>query len=209
MVMLPFRFQDASLDDFPDDVARPARELVERVRAVPRETPVRRYVAGSGWSETGELERDLRGTPGLVIVGNVGAGKTHMAAAIANALEDVPCKFISALEIVEREKATIHSDEQPLALHELEGVLIIDDLSGIRPTEFALDTLAKIIRVRYDEAIATVVTTHAGHDDLAELYGAAIASRLLEFGPVVKLDGADRRAAPPLREAPAIGGGAS
>lgn len=193
MVMLPFRFQHACLDDFPDADARPAREFVDRVRSVPCDSPVRKYVAGSGWSETGELQRDLRGVPGLVIVGNVGAGKTHMAAAIATDLGGVPCKFISALEIVEREKATIHSEEQPLKLDQFEGVLIVDDLSGIRPTEFALDTVARIVRVRYDEVLPTVITTHAGHADLAQLYGAAIASRLLEFGPIVKLDGADRR----------------
>ena len=78
-------------------------------------------------------------------------------------------------------------------LQRFEGVLIIDDLTGVRPTEFAIDTLARIIRVRYEEAITTVITTHAGHDDLADLYGAAIGSRLLEFGPIVKLDGVDRR----------------
>ena len=48
-----------------------------------------------------------------------------------------------------------------------------------------------------------VIATAAGHEDLADLYGAAIASRLRQFGPIVKLEGADRRAAPRLREAPA------
>ncbi len=193
-MVIPFRFASAEISDFPADVAAPAREFVERVTAIPRDSPVREHRVGSGWQSTGQVERDLRGVDGMVIVGNVGSGKTHLLAGIGNALENLaPYVFRSALAIVDEAKARINNDQAGCDYAAFTGILLLDDLSGVRITDFAADVLARVVRRRYDDALLTVVTTHTEHSTLAEMYGAAIASRLLEFGPILKLAGSDRR----------------
>jgi len=199
-MVIPYRFQSATLDDFGSE-ADPAREFIARLSAVEPEEKV--DYSGSWMEGVGHLqgvepkrweEFDLQGIDGLVIVGPVGTGKTHLAVATVKAVpEGVGRLFASALTVVQDAKDAITGDREAWPMHSFPGVLALDDLSGIRPTDFALDTLSTIIRARYDAMLPTIVTTHTGHTELSETYGAAIASRLLELGPLVKLEGGDRR----------------
>lgn len=192
---VPRRFVGARVADFGEQtetVPAAALEFLERIQNAPRRIDV--------GGKTDETVANLNGVDGLVVVGPVGSGKTHLACAIANALPtDVEGTFTSALDVVEEEKQRIRRREegqQPGGAHELgrfPGVLILDDLTGVRPTEFALDSLSSIIRTRYDRMLCTVVTTHSGYEDVSELYGSAIASRIYEMGPTVKMPERNRR----------------
>lgn len=193
MVKLPFKFRNATLDDF-GAPADPARAFVERIASIEPRIEQRPQGGMPGAIKVDVKVYDFRGTPGLLIVGTSGTGKTHMAAAIANDLpRTANLWFRSGPEIIEEAHDAVRSGGEPSNYGRHGGVLILDDLTAVRPTEFALDVISRVIRTRYDEGYPTVATTHASHEDLEGMYGLAVASRLLEFGPVVKLEGEDRR----------------
>jgi hypothetical protein len=74
--------------------------------------------------------------------------------------------------------------------------LVIDDVGAAPPTLWIREALYHVANVRRAWRRPTVWTTHHSPARLAELYGAAIASRVLG-GPVVRLTGTDRRWAAP------------
>lgn len=195
-VMLPARFRGASLSDFERDAIAEVFELIDAVDDLP-EVPERHFISGQGWSETGETIGDFRGMDGLVIVGPTGVGKTHLLAAIANALHARERLFRSALTLVDEAKARVSSGAPGGDEHRFEAILMLDDISGIRPTDFAIDTISRIIRHRYDEHLPTIVTMHSSKSAISDIYGGAIASRISQLGPILELDGPDRRAPRP------------
>lgn len=191
---LPHRFRHAKLKHFEGRAIQPALDFVDAIAALPEDVPERNHLEGQGWVETGKMQRDFRGIEGLVIVGATGVGKTHLMVAIASELFQRERLFRSALAIVDEAKDHVGGRGSLFPYHTYPAVLMLDDLSGIRPTEYALDTITRIIRVRYDESLPTIVTMHSSKRAVSDLYGQAIASRLIEFGPVIKLEGPDRRA---------------
>lgn len=192
-VTVPHRFRGAALSDFEREAVLPAFELIELINDTPADVPERYHAAGQGWVETGRQVRNFRGLDGLVIVGPTGVGKTHLLAALANALDDAERLFRSTLTIVDEAKDDVGGRGTRFPYHTYPAILMLDDLSGVRPTDFAIDTITRIIRVRYDESLPTIVTMHSSRNAISELYGAAIASRILELGPIIKLDGPDLR----------------
>lgn len=93
-----------------------------------------------GLGYTGEADRqsDVSGIYGLVIAGSVGVGKPRLAAANLNAVPDqVPTSFYGAIEIVYIAKDAISTNATAAEIQKLNGVLVIDDLTAIRPTDFS------------------------------------------------------------------------
>lgn len=193
MDLMPFRFRNARMNDFDAQRIAPALDLIDAVVRLPKDVPERNHVSGQGWVESGNMQRNFRGLDGLVIVGPTGVGKTHLISAIANSLKPAERMFRSALAIVDEAKDQVGARGTPYPYHAYPAVLMLDDLSGIRPTDFALDVITRIIRVRYDESLPTIVTMHSSREAIGDLYGQAIASRIIEFGPILKLEGPDRR----------------
>ena len=190
---LPYRFRSAKLKHFDSQAIAPVLKFVDAVAELTADVPERNHILGQGWVATGNLQRNFRGLDGLVIVGPTGVGKTHLMAAIANELFRRERIFRSALAIVDEAKEEVGGRGVRFPYHTYPDILMIDDLSGIRPTEFSIDTLTRILRVRYDESLPTIITMHSSREAISDLYGHAIASRLVEFGPVIELKGPDRR----------------
>lgn len=105
---------------------------------------------------------------GLLIMGTVGVGKTHLAIAIVRALietKGVPCLFHesgSLLKAIQDSYSAISqtSEKRVLApVYETE-VLVLDELGAIIPTDWVRDTLYQIINTRYNESKLTIFTTN-------------------------------------------------
>jgi DNA replication protein DnaC len=117
----------------------------------------------------------------LLFRGGYGCGKTHLAAAIANARlqEGEPALFVVVPDLLDRLRATyspssaVRYDErfEEVRTHSL---LILDDLGTQSTTPWAEEKLFQIFNHRYNAKLPTVITTNC---DLEEI-DARIRSRL-------------------------------
>jgi DNA replication protein DnaC len=105
---------------------------------------------------------------GLLIMGGVGVGKTHLAIAIVRALietKGVPCLFYesgSLLKAIQESYSAISETSEMRVLapvYETE-VLVLDELGAIVPTDWVRDTLYQIINTRYNNSKLTIFTTN-------------------------------------------------
>jgi DNA replication protein DnaC len=108
----------------------------------------------------------------LVLAGNHGTGKTHLAVAIANHRLDrgSPAIFIVVPDLLDRLRATfgpssdVTYDELFESAREVE-LLVLDDLGAQSSTPWAQEKLYQIINERYNRRLPTVITSNLRLDD--------------------------------------------
>ena len=160
---------------------------------------------------------------GLLFVGPNGVGKTHLAVSVLRELsvaKGIECLFYDFHQLLDDIQKTYDPVSQSSKfnvlqpVHEVE-VLLLDELSAVRPTDWVRDTLAHIINSRYNEKKVTLVTTTltleteqankrshvrppSGEElanfekSLAQL-GPTLCSRLYEMCRIVEMEGTDYR----------------
>jgi DNA replication protein DnaC len=136
---------------------------------------------------------------GLLMLGEVGSGKSHLAVAI---LREVIRKGYTGLyynspDLLRDIRATF-DDAAPMReddlLEEITGVdlLILDDLGAENVSGFVLDRFYLIVNKRYEGCKPIIVTTNLDEETLRARLGDRILSRLDEmcerFGPFPKED---------------------
>lgn len=104
---------------------------------------------------------------GMIFWGNVGRGKTFMAACIANQLieNNVPVMMTSFAKIVDdifsiQDKAAYFKEFNRYKL------LIIDDLGAERQTDYAMEQVYKVIDDRYKNNLPMIITTNLTINEL-------------------------------------------
>jgi DNA replication protein DnaC len=105
---------------------------------------------------------------GILFTGNVGAGKTHLAAGILRALiEDkgIQGQFVIVPRLLEKLRATFGPDATETDTQILKPILsadlvVIDELGASRPTDWVLDTVELLIGGLYNRSAAVIVTTN-------------------------------------------------
>lgn len=154
-------------------------------------------------------------TRGLILYGDVGRGKTHLAVALIRALiltHGASARFVEFTHLVADLKAGIERGNMNDILDPLAAVdvLVIDELGKGRATgmtEFEGTILDEIVSRRYNAMKAMVATSNYGPKPegeidaragtrvggLVERIGERVFSRLVETCDFAKLDGADRR----------------
>lgn len=147
---------------------------------------------------------------GLIICGNYGVGKTHLAAAMANQIMStgtgVICMtMIDMLNRIKEEfsKRTDGDEAGVLNIYKKVPLLIIDDMGKEPPTEWAESTIFNIINARYEAMLPIVITTNYRPNELAsrlvpkgmhdDRTAPAIVDRLHETCKVVVIRGTTRR----------------
>ena len=146
---------------------------------------------------------------GLLFVGPVGVGKTHLAVAILrtlveeNGVKGVFCDFSDLLERIQAtfSRANTDSADDVLAPYRDAELLVLDELGARRPTPWVQDVLYGLINTRYNRQRITIVTSNfsdvparAGDETLEGRIGAMVRSRLYEMCDLIVLDGPDYRA---------------
>ncbi|HEX9111509.1 MAG TPA: ATP-binding protein [Terriglobales bacterium] len=168
-------------------------------------------------------EFDPRDGKGLLIVGGIGTGKTHLAVGILKVLiatRATACLFCDYRELLKQIQNSYNDSVQVTELQVLRPVfdaevLVLDELGAVKPSEWVWDTVSLILNTRYNDNRTTIITTNfpdepaAGtgsdfsprssafaatrRETLGDRIGERMRSRLHEMCRVVELKGADFR----------------
>ncbi|HLW51969.1 MAG TPA: ATP-binding protein [Candidatus Angelobacter sp.] len=148
---IPARYEHCTLADFTTDYDGAHRSL-----------PAARLAAGR-FVEEYPLART-----GLLFIGPIGTGKTHLAVGIIQELvrsKGVPCLFCDYRELLKEIQNSYNSSVQTTELEVLRPVfeaevLVLDELGAVKPSEWVWDTVSHILNSRYNEKKTTIVTTN-------------------------------------------------
>jgi DNA replication protein DnaC len=143
---------------------------------------------------------------GLIFMGSVGVGKTHLSVAILRALVEkgVSCLFYEFGALLKEIQNSYNPVSQTSELKVLEPVfqaevLVLDELGASKPTDWVRDTMMQIINARYNERKVTIFTTNyqdarlLSEETLEDRIGARLRSRLYEMCMTVLVQGEDFR----------------
>ncbi len=117
----------------------------------------------------------------LVLMGETGCGKTHLAAAAANYNRQAgkPVLFIVVPEFLDHLRSTFSPEskvsyDQLFESVKMTPLLILDDFGEHSTSPWAQEKLYQVINYRYNARLATVITTRLRLDDM----DGPVASRL-------------------------------
>ena len=131
----------------------------------------------------------------LVLIGNAGTGKTHLACAI---IREAGGKYRTAPDIVEemrRAKSFTANDTEAdiIKYYGHVPLLVIDEIGrGIAATEEKY-MLYQILNARYNTRKPTILISNHKKEDFLQYIGVAVADRLVESAEVWELNGESYR----------------
>lgn len=168
-------------------------------------------------------EYDPREGKGLLLVGGIGTGKTHLAVGILKELIAVrgsACLFCDYRELLKQIQNSYNDSVQATELQVLRPVfeaevLALDELGAVKPSEWVWDTVSLILNTRYNDNRTTIITTNfpdeaaatigsefaprsaafaaTRRETLGDRIGERMRSRLHEMCRIVKMEGPDFR----------------
>src|ERR1700693_215814 len=167
-------------------------------------------------------EFDPRDGRGLLLVGGIGTGKTHLAVGILKELiaaRGSACLFCDYRELLKQIQNSYNDSVKATELQVLRPifeaeVLVLDELGAVKPSEWVWDTVSHILNTRYNDKRTTIFNTNfadqppsgSGDDSersrafravreetLGDRIGERMRSRLHEMCRIVKIEGDDFR----------------
>ena len=130
-----------------------------------------------------EIKKSRRNS--IMLMGQVGSGKTHLAMAIANMLLDnsigvIYMPYRSSITNLKQSITDEENYQREINMYKNAEVLLIDDLFKGRITESDINIIYEIIDYRYFKNLPIIVTTEKDIDELINI-DEAIGSRLYEM----------------------------
>jgi DNA replication protein DnaC len=195
---IPPNYENASLENF----------------QMPQENPIARAGLGKVLMQVRSFVREFPAPdrPGLLLVGDTGSGKTHLAVAALKAVmekghEGLFFDFQNLLDRIRSgyDAASGSSDREAYRSAMDAEVLLLDDLGSHRVTEWVEDTVTSIITYRCNNQKTLIATTNLEIEDngpvayttaggtqvhrktLGDVIGARARSRLFEMCRVVRM----------------------
>lgn len=149
--------------------------------------------AETAYFECQKFANEFPQSTGLLLTGQYGNGKSHLAAAMANQLipQGARCLFRNVPRLLSYIKKTYDTDTHIREWRITEDLrradlLILDDVGAHKWTEWREETLYAIIDDRYFYKKPLVVTTNCSLDDLEEKIGGRSFDRLVEMCLIVE-----------------------
>ncbi len=144
---------------------------------------------------------------GLLLIGSVGVGKTHLAVSILKGLTErgFKCLFYEFGKLLKEIQDSYNPNTQASELGVLAPVLntdilVLDELGASKPTDWVRDTMAHVINSRYNDKRLTIFTTNypdtrqSERDEVLEdRIGTRLRSRLYEMCQTIVMTGDDYR----------------
>jgi DNA replication protein DnaC len=138
----------------------------------------------------------------LFIFGNMGTGKTYIAAALNNALEEnkINLKCYNEFHFLSELRMCISQNDDAIdRIETICGVdfLIIDDLGSSRMNDWQKEMLFALVELRFTSGLPTIITSNLGYSELKETFHPRFASRIFAVkNTLIAIDGEDRRTLP-------------
>lgn len=137
---------------------------------------------------------------GLLIVGGVGCGKTHMVVSIVNYIVDYLVEngnqytvyFSNIIELIEKLRLNENNLFWKQWLREYD-LLIIDDLGAESSNAWTRERLFEIIDYRYNMNLPIVITTNCVPEELKEKVGDRCFDRIREMCVLVSVTAKSQR----------------
>jgi DNA replication protein DnaC len=202
---IPRRYEHCTLDNY-ESGFRGADKSLKSARLM-----MQRFVEGYPVETEGK---------GLLLTGDIGVGKTHVAVGLLKELitrRGVSGLFYDYRELLKEVQNSYNRDVSATELSILRPVfeaevLVLDELGAAKPTEWVWDTVAQILNSRYNERRTTIITTNYANEaslvgasqdspvkramrdeTLGDRIGERMLSRLQEMCVVVEMRGKDFR----------------
>jgi DNA replication protein DnaC len=148
---------------------------------IPTLTPLQRRALETTYQVALQFAQHPQGW--LMLQGNYGCGKTHLAAAIGNARLEVgdAVLFITVPDLLDYLRST-YGPTSEVGYDEMfdrvkqSSLLILDDLGAENPSPWAREKLFQLLNHRYSRRLPTVITTNVDPD----LLDPRIRSRILD-----------------------------
>ncbi|MBQ6536698.1 MAG: ATP-binding protein [Firmicutes bacterium] len=126
---------------------------------------------------------------GLLLMGKVGCGKTHLAAATANRVLDQggEALFLVVPEFLDQLRFSYRRENEGLDEAEIISrtynvpLLVLDDLGAHNYSDWVCNKLFTIINHRYNRNLPSVITTNLDLRDLEDKIGDRSTSRIVEM----------------------------
>ncbi len=144
---------------------------------------------------------------GLLLMGTVGVGKTHLAVSILKGLTErgFTCLFYEFGSLLKEIQDSYNANTRTSELGVLSPVLsseilVLDEVGASKPTDWVRDTMAHIINTRYNDRKLTIFTTNYTderrndrEETLEDRIGSRLRSRVYEMCKTVNISGDDYR----------------
>jgi DNA replication protein DnaC len=150
---IPRRYEHCTLDSFEPGFNQADQTLASA------HMMARNFVAGYPVATEGR---------GLLLIGSMGVGKTHLAVGILQALilergvQGLFCDYRELLKrIQESYNPRVATTELQILTPVFEAeVLVLDELGAQKPTDWVWDTVALLLNTRYNDKRTTLITTN-------------------------------------------------
>jgi DNA replication protein DnaC len=126
---------------------------------------------------------------GMVMIGGVGTGKTHIAAAICTAVCELGCsvKMTTVNRIIRNVRAawnrnTDETEAKIIEQHSNVGLLVIDEIGSQYGSDSEKIIINEIINDRYENMLPTIVIGNLSRTEITELLGVRVYDRIMHNG---------------------------